>query len=202
VNENCVSHLPSLIPVPGRNLMSQAWYQGGVSIVDFTDSANPKEIGYYDRGPIGIPTPPQTIVLSGLWSSYYYRGAIFGSEIARGFDAFKLTPTAELSANEIKAASEVEFTRLTPQHQPKLTWKPSFAVVRSHLDQLVRANAIDADTLRRVEMHISAAEDYAARGKPVPTAQNLRAASKRLQGDARWDALREALLDLEEVYEP
>ena len=103
MQENCVSHLPSLIPVPGRNIMTQAWYQGGVSVIDFTDSAHPKEIAYYDRGPIS----GTALVLGGLWSTYYYNGAIYGSEIARGFDAWKLTPTAELSANELKAASEV-----------------------------------------------------------------------------------------------
>ena len=88
--ENCVSHLPSLIPVPGRDIITQAWYQAGVSVIDFTDSANPKEIGYYDRGPIS----GTGLVLGGLWSSYYYNGRIFGSEIARGFDVWNLTPTA------------------------------------------------------------------------------------------------------------
>ena len=200
VNENCVAHLPSLIPVPGRNLMTQAWYQGGLSVIDFTDSAHPREIAYYDRGPIGIPPPPQTIVLGGLWSTYYYNGSIYGSEIARGFDAWKLTPTAELSVNEIKAASEVKMTRLTPQHQPRFTWDPSFAVVRSHLDQLVRADTIDAQTLHQAEKFISNAEDFAARDKPVPAAANLRALSKRLKGD-QYDALRQAVLDLEATFD-
>ena len=88
IQENCVSHLPSLIPVPGRDIMTQAWYQGGVSVIDFTDSANPKEIAYYDRGPIS----GTSLVLGGLWSTYYYNGGIYGSEIARGFDSWKLTP--------------------------------------------------------------------------------------------------------------
>ena len=86
LQENCVAHLPSIVPVPGRDILVQAWYQGGASIFDFTDSANPKEIGYYDRGPISATT----LVLGGLWSTYYYNGAVFGSEIARGFDAWKL----------------------------------------------------------------------------------------------------------------
>ena len=115
--ENCVSHLPSLVPVPGRDIITQAWYQAGVSVIDFTDSANPKEIGYYDRGPIS----GTSLVLGGLWSSYYYNGRIFGSEIARGFDVWNLTPTAELSSNEIAAAAEVQFDRLTPQHQTQFT---------------------------------------------------------------------------------
>ena len=198
LQENCVSHLPSLVPVPGRNIMTQAWYQGGVSVIDFTDSANPKEIAWYDRGPIS----GASLVLGGLWSAYYYNGAVYGSEIARGFDAYKLTPTAQLSANEIKAASEVEFTRLTPQHQPRFTWTPSFAVVRSHLDQAVRASRLDANLLRVVEMYLSAAEDYAARNKPVPAATNLRALSKRLRHYPELAALRQAVDDLEAVYNP
>jgi hypothetical protein len=196
LQENCVSHLPSLIPVPGRNIMTQAWYQGGLSVIDFTDSANPKEIAYYDRGPIS----GTSLVLGGQWSTYYYNGAIYGSEIARGFDAWRLTPNAELSANEIKAASEVELARLTPQHQPRLTWAPSFAVVRSHLDQLVRAGAIEEQTLHQAEKFISASEDYAARNKPVPAAGSLRTLSKKLRG-AQYDALRQAVLDLEATFD-
>ena len=80
--ENCVSHIPSLVPVPGRDIFVQAWYQGGASLVDFTDSANPVEIGYFDRGPISATA----LVLGGFWSTYWYNGAIYGSEIARGFD--------------------------------------------------------------------------------------------------------------------
>jgi len=99
--ENCVSHIPSLIPVPGRDIMVQAWYQGGASVVDFTDSSHPVEIGYFDRGPISSAS----LVLGGFWSTYWYNGAAYGSEIARGLDAFGLQPTAQLSANEIAAAA-------------------------------------------------------------------------------------------------
>ena len=121
--ENCVAHLPSLIPVPGRDILVQAWYQAGASVMDFTDSSNPKEIAYYDRGPIS----GTSLVLGGLWSAYYYDGAVYGSEIARGFDAWRLVPNDELSQNEIDAAAEVEMNRLTPQHQPQLVNLPSFA---------------------------------------------------------------------------
>jgi hypothetical protein len=101
--ENCVSHIPSLVPVPGRDIFIQAWYQAGASLVDFSDSSNPVEIGYYDRGPISSAS----LVLGGLWSTYWYHGETYGSEIARGFDVFGLTPTDELSENEIEAAQEV-----------------------------------------------------------------------------------------------
>ena len=162
--ENCVAHLPSLVPVPGRDIMVQAWYQGGASIFDFTDSAHPKEIGYYDRGPISATA----LVLGGLWSTYYYNGAVYGSEIARGFDAWKLVPNAELSKDEITAASEVVLDRLTPQHQPRLVNPPSFAKVRSFRDQLVRAGTIDEMALRQSEKYIAAAEDYASRRQAGP----------------------------------
>jgi hypothetical protein len=186
--ENCASHLPSLIPVPGRDIMVQAWYQAGAAVIDFTDSAHPKEIGYYDRGPIS----GAGLVLGGLWSAYYFNGNVFGSEIARGFDTWKLTPTAELSRNEIKAAAEVKLRRLTPQHQPRLRWKPSFAVVRSFLDQLVRADTIPDRTLDRVDRFIDRAEALEARGKDSAAAAQLRAAERQLRG-AQYRDLREAL---------
>src|ERR687897_475270 len=186
--ENCVSHLPSLIPVPGRDIMTQAWYQGGVSVVDFTDAEHPKEIGYYDRGPINAAS----LVLGGLWSSYYYNGAIYGSEIARGFDSWKLTPTPELSVNEIAAAAEVELDRLTPQHQPKLVNEPSFAVVRSYRDQLERADAIDEKTLKQVDKFVDRAEQYTAAGKDAAAKAQLNSIANQLRG-AQYDALRAAL---------
>jgi hypothetical protein len=118
--ENCVSHIPSLVPVPGRDILVQAWYQGGASLVDFTDPAHPKEIGYYDRGPISSGS----MVLGGLWSTYWYNGRVYGTEIARGFDVWKLTPTADLSAGEIAAAENVKpFERLNVQSQESFTWQ-------------------------------------------------------------------------------
>ena len=124
------------IPVPGRDIMVQAWYQGG-AVGDRLHrlGATRRRSATTTAG----RSAATSLVLGGLWSTYYYNGAIYGSEIARGFDAWKLTPTAELSANEIKAATEVQLERLTPQHQPQFIWEPSFAVVRSYLDQLVRA---------------------------------------------------------------
>jgi hypothetical protein len=186
--ENCVSHLPSLIPVPGRDIMTQAWYQGGLSVIDFTDSANPKEIAYYDRGPIS----GTALVLGGLWSTYYYNGGIYGSEIARGFDSWKLTPNAELSANEIAAAGEVELDRLTPQHQPRLVNEPSFAVVRSYRDQLVRADDIDAETLALVDKFVDRAERFREQGKEAAAKAQLNALANELEGP-QYAALRAAL---------
>jgi hypothetical protein len=189
--ENCVAHLPSLIPVPGRDIMVQAWYQAGASVMDFTDSSNPKEIGYFDRGPISATS----LVLGGLWSAYYYDGAVYGSEIARGFDAWRLTPNADLSQNEIDAAAEVEMTRLTPQHQPQLVNLPSFNVARSYTDQLARAEVINVGTFKRITTLIDRAERLRERGQTQAANQLLIALANQLNGD-QYDDLRETLLAL------
>ncbi len=196
LQENCVAHLPSIVPVPGRDILVQAWYQGGASIFDFTDSAHPKEIGYYDRGPIS-PSDATAPVLGGLWSTYYYNGAVYGSEIARGFDSWKLVPNAELSKDEITAASEVVLDRLTPQHQPRLVNPPSFAKVRSFRDQLVRKpNGIDKGTLTRVDTLLGNAEKHRANGNERAAETSLAALAFQLRGNPRYAALRAAVLEL------
>ena len=190
--ENCVSHLPSLVPVPGRDIITQAWYQGGVSVVDFTDAANPKEIAFYDRGPISATA----LVLGGLWSTYYYNGAIYGSEIARGFDVWGLTPNDELSANEIEAASEIEFDRLTPQHQQPYEHAPSFAVVLSFTDQLERAGTMDEKTFEQVNKFVDRAEELRADGKDAAAKAQLQAIANQLKHNPEFATLYDALLAL------
>jgi hypothetical protein len=192
--ENCVSHIPSLVPVPGRDIFVQAWYQGGASLVDFSDSSNPVEIGYYDRGPIH-----STLVLGGLWSTYWYNGETYGSEIFRGFDVFGLTPTDHVSENEIEAAREVQVERLNVQHQDQITWKPSFAVVRSLIDQLERAGEIDDRTLDRVNRLVDLAERLNDRGQRTAAKVTLRVLAGLLRRDDSFDALREAVLDLSDA---
>ena len=145
--ENCVAHNGSLIPVPGRDIMVQSWYQGGISVFDFTDSTTPVEIAYFDRGPIN----PTELVTGGYWSSYWYNGQIYGAEISRGIDVFRLLPSEYLSENEIAAANLVRFEEFNSQNQPRYVWPPSFVVAKAYLDQLVRGKAIDgprATTLR------------------------------------------------------
>jgi len=132
--ENCVAHNGSLLPVPGRDILVQAWYQGGISLVDFTDSTNPVEIAFFDRGPISAAG----LVLGGFWSGYWYNGNIYGSEIARGFDVFRPLPSEHVSEAEIAAAGEVQLPQFNAQHQTRFTWEPSFAVARARFDQLVR----------------------------------------------------------------
>ena len=136
--ENCVAHNGTLIPVPGRDIMVQSWYQGGLSVFDFTDAANPKEIAYFDRGPMDSTK----LVAAGYWSSYWYNGYIVSSEISRGLDIMELRPSGLLSQNEIDAAKLVHFDYLNAQEQPKLVWPASFVVARAYVDQLVRGNGI------------------------------------------------------------
>jgi hypothetical protein len=134
--ENCVAHNGSLIPIPGRDVMVQAWYQGGVSVFDWTDAAHAKEIAYFDRGPIDTTR----MVLGGSWSVYWYNGVMVSSEIVRGLDIFELTPSEYISKNEIDAAKTVKFDYLNAQGQPKFVWPASFALSRSYLDQLERGS--------------------------------------------------------------
>jgi len=152
--ENCVAHNGSLIPIPGRDVMVQSWYQGGISIFDWTDPKNPTEIAYHDRGPIDSTK----MEMGGSWSVYWYNGVIVNSEIARGLDIFELQTSAQLSQNEIDAAKQVRFEYLNPQGQPKLTWTPSFAVSRSYVDQLERSNGLAAGRISAVRSAVSAAE--------------------------------------------
>ena len=138
--ENCVAHNGSLIPIPGRDVMVQAWYQGGVSVFDWTDAAHAKEIAYFDRGPIDTTR----LVLGGSWSVYWYNGVMVSSEIVRGLDIFELTPSEYVSKNEIDAAKTVKFDYLNAQGQPKFVWPASFALSRSYLDQLERSSGLAA----------------------------------------------------------
>jgi len=140
--ENCVAHNGSLIPVPGRDIMVQAWYQGGVSVFDFTDSAHPVEIAFFDRGPIDATT----MITGGYWSTYWYNGKIFASEIARGLDVLKLTPSPYLSQHELAAATLVHASTFNPQAQTRTTWPATSLVARAYLDQLLRTKTLDAGT--------------------------------------------------------
>jgi hypothetical protein len=156
-NENCVAHNGSLIPVPGRDIMVQSWYQGGISVFDWTDASHPMEIAFFDYGPMDSTK----FVDAGYWSSYWYNGVIVGSEIARGLDIFELKPSALLSQNEIDAAKLVHLDHLNAQDQPKLVWPASFVVARAHIDQLRRSHGLSADRLATVSRDLDRAETLA-----------------------------------------
>jgi hypothetical protein len=152
--ENCVAHNGSLIPVPGRDIEVQAWYQGGVSVMDFTDAAHPFEIAYFDRGAID----PSMLVLGGEWSAYWYNGYIYASEIARGLDVFELTPSKFLTQNEIDAAKAVHVAELNVQNQQKLEWPAQLVVAKAYVDQLQRSEALPAKQIADLQKGIGDAE--------------------------------------------
>ena len=152
--ENCVAHNGSLIPIPGRTIMVQAWYQGGLSMFEWTDPKHPHEIGYFDRG----PNDGTRLMSGGYWSLYWYNGQIIGSEIARGLDIFELTPSAAISQNEIDAAKTVHMDFLNVQDQPKFVWPASFALSRAYTDQLERWKGLSEDKVTTVRNALSAAE--------------------------------------------
>ncbi len=135
--ENCVAHNGSLIPIPGRDVMVQSWYQGGISVFDWTDAAHPMEIAFHDRGPVDAAE----MASGGSWSVYWYNGAMVSSEISRGLDIFELMPSDYISENEIAAARSVQLDYLNAQGQPKFVWPPSFSLARAYADQLERMGA-------------------------------------------------------------
>ena len=153
-HENCVAHNGTLIPIPGRDIMAQAWYQGGVSVFDWTDPSQPKEIAFFDRGPMDSTK----LVGAGSWSAYWYNGYIISSEISRGLDIFELTASPLLSQNEIDAAKLVHFDYLNAQDQQKLWWPASFVVARAYLDQLARSRGLPLLRINATRDALAAAE--------------------------------------------
>ena len=152
--ENCVAHNGSLVPIPGREVMVQGWYQGGISIFDWTDASKPKEIAYFDRGPLD----GTRLITAGSWSVYWFNGLIVSSEIQRGLDIFELLPSGLISQNEIDAAKTVKFDYLNAQEQRKLVWPPSFAKARAYLDQLDRSGGLAAATIGAARKELTGAE--------------------------------------------
>jgi hypothetical protein len=194
--ENCVAHNGSLIPVPGRDIEVQAWYQGGISVMDFTDAAHPLEIAYFDRGPID----PKMLVLAGEWSAYWYNGRIYASEIARGLDVLELTPSKFLTQNEIDAAKTVRVAELNVQNQQKIEWPAQLVVARAYLDQLTRSLSLPAEQIAELQKAMRNAESShmskrtLVKLKSLADAVEQSAAGAKSPGDAaRLHALAEIL---------
>jgi hypothetical protein len=175
--ENCVAHNGSLIPIPGREVMVQGWYQGGLSVFDWTDVSKPKEIAYFDRGPLD----GTRLITGGSWSVYWYNGLIVSSEIARGLDIFELLPGGLITQNELDAAKSVKFDYLNAQEQRKLVWPPSFAKARAFVDQLERSNGLPASRIAAVRQNLDAAEKLSGQ----PKQQALRRLATQLTADAK-----------------
>jgi hypothetical protein len=173
--ENCVAHNGSLIPIPGREVMVQGWYQGGISIFDWTDVSNPKEIAFFDRGPVDATR----MVMGGSWSVYWYNGLIVSSEIARGLDIFELLPSGLVSQNELDAAKTVRFDYLNAQEQRKFVWPASFAKARAYLDQLERDNGLEVSRITALRADLAGAEKLSGRARQ----QALRKLATQLNTD-------------------
>jgi hypothetical protein len=183
-SENCVAHNGSLVPVPGRDIEVQAWYQGGISVMDFTDAAHPVEIAYFDRGPI----TPDMLVLGGDWSAYWYNGHIYASEIARGLDIFELEPTQFLTPNEIAAAKTVRMSELNVQNQQRIVWPKNLVVAKAYVDQLERSQGLTADQVTTLRQAIASAESSHLNGKSAAKLKSLASSVARSAGAAKSPA--------------
>ena len=178
--ENCVAHNGSLVPVPGRDIKVQGWYQGGASVFDFTDAARPVEIAYFDRGPVDATR----LVLGGYWSTYWYNGYIYASDLARGLDILKLTPTDQLTQNEIDAANLVKLDVLNVQSQPRYSWPVSFVVARAYLDQLARSKGLAQDRIDALMSAMTQLEGMPGGGGRRDASDTLAALASQLDKDA------------------
>lgn len=197
-NENCVAHNGSLIPVPGRDIMVQAWYQGGISVFDWSNPAKPFEIAFFDRGPVR----GDRMDMGGSWSVYWYNGNIVSSEIARGLDIAQLTPSEFLSQNEIDAANTVRWDELNAQGQPQISWPTTFALAKAYLDQAQRNKCMTDARVNTVRTAIGNAE----RATGAARATQLRLLADELAADARnscdnnkVEKLRKTIQDLQNV---
>ncbi len=194
-SENCVAHNGSLVPVPGRDIKVQAWYQGGISIMDFTDAARPVEIAYFDRGAID----PKMLILGGFWSAYWYNGKIYASEIARGLDIFELTPTENLTQNEIDAAKSVRVAELNVQNQQKIEWSKKLIVAKAYVDQLERSNTLTSDQIANLRQTIQSAESSKLSKKDVNKLKSLAPSLEKSAGMSKSESDSKRLLALAEI---
>jgi len=186
--ENCVAHNGSLVPVPGRDIMVQGWYQGGVSVFDFTDSSKPIEIAYFDRGPIDA----NNLITGGYWSAYWYNGFVYGSEISRGVDVFQLKPSEYLSQSEIDAAAQVRLEEVNTQQQSRIVWQPTTAVARAYVDQLTRSTGIQPERVRAVNAALERADGARSAGDRTSAGSQLETLAAQLEQDAAGASGRDA----------
>nr|MBA3584968.1 hypothetical protein [Gemmatimonadota bacterium] len=173
----------------------QGWYQGGISVFDWTDPSNPREIAFFDRGPFNATEMES----AGSWSVYWYNGVMVSSEIARGLDILELTPSEFLTQNEIDAAHTVQLDYLNVQSQPQFVWPPSFALTRAYLDQLARSNGMAADRILAARQALAAAEGSAGQERSealAALAGELGDAAQQASDQAKVRTLAAAVKDL------
>ena len=173
--------------------MVQGWYQGGISIFDWTDASKPKEIAYFDRGPLDATR----MITAGSWSVYWYNGMIVSSEIQRGLDIYELLPSGLISQNEIDAAKTVRFDYLNAQEQRKLVWPASFPLAKAYLDQLERDKGLDAARITAVRSSLTSAEKQSGQKRKTALTQIASELAKETGGDqAKIKLLSGAVTDL------
>ena len=185
-SENCVAHNGSLIPIPGRDLKVQAWYQGGISVMDFTDGTKPFEVAYFDRGPIF----EKTLILGGDWSAYWYNGYIYGSEIARGLDILELSPTKFLSQNEIDLARSIKVAELNVQDQKRIVYPKNLLEAKVYIDQLERSQAMTAKQAGELRKAIEKAESSKLSAKDAAKLKTMAAAAEKTPAKTDADSYR------------
>jgi hypothetical protein len=193
--ENCVAHNGSLIPIPGREVMVQSWYQGGVSVFDWTDVEHPKEIAYFDRGPVDA----KRLMGGGTWSAYWYNGIIVSSEIARGLDIYELVPSGLITEDELAAAKTVKMAYWNTQDQQRYVWPPSFALARAYLDQLTRSNGLGSEAMTAARTTLANAERQAGpqrKAALTELASQLKAATAAARDQAKVGMLATAVTEL------
>jgi hypothetical protein len=195
--ENCVAHNGSLIPVPGRDIKVQAWYQGGISVMDFTDPEHPAEIAYFDRGPIDS----RMLKLGGYWSAYWYNGHIYASEMARGLDIFELSPTQFLTQNEIDAAKTVRVAGFNVQNQQRIEWPARLVVAKAYLDQLERSKALPSDQIAALRKAIESAESSQLNRSELTKLRSLARSLKQSAGMIKSAADSKRLQALAEILQ-
>jgi len=190
--ENCVAHNGSLVPIPGRDVMVQSWYQGGVSVFDWTDPKHPREIAYFDRGPVDSTR----MAGAGTWSAYWYNGHIVSSEILRGLDVFELTPSPYISQNELNAARTVHYDYFNTQGQPEIVWPPSVALAGAYADQLERSKGLSAARLSEVRQALAGASSMQQRTALGALAAQLDVDARTSGDAAKVQLLAKTLRDL------
>ena len=184
--ENCVAHNGSIVPIPGRDILVQSWYQGGISMVDFTDAAHPFEVAYFDRGPVDGTKR----AMGGQWSTYWYNGYIYGSEIARGVDVLRLVPNKFMTQNEIDASNQVHFDELNVQNQPKIVWPSNLIVARAYVDQLARGSSLSTKTMAALTSAVGKSGDNGTPGKFKGLAAELEKAAPSTKSPADADRMK------------
>jgi len=197
--ENCVAHNGSIIPVPGRDVFVQSWYQGGISVLDFTNPEAAYELAFFDRGPVN----EDVMVLAGYWSSYWYDGRIYGTEIVRGLDVFELQPSEHLTANEIAAARLADQGDVfNPQQQFPVSWPDHPVVGLAYLDQLMRDDAVPQDQAEPLYAALNrASERMAADEADAALARDLRRLGRSLTAQGAEGATADRITALKNVIE-